>query len=106
MVTEFYCDGANMKTIGEDLKTVEEYLKAAYTKAETVKNEIDQDGKWSGNSQKTMAAFLDLLMQYHKAFIHGEDAPLPKGIEHLEELMKSLEEFYTNWQEYEDLGHL
>jgi len=80
MVSEFRCDGAAMKTVLEKLQAIEESMNTAYTAAAAVRTEIDSKTAWTGASQKTMAAFLDLLLQYHQDFIQGGAAPLPKGI--------------------------
>ncbi len=103
MLTKFSCDGSKMEDILEKLRSVEEHLNTAYSQAAAVKDEIDSKTSWTGKSQKTMAAFLDLLTQYHRDFIRGEDAPVSKGIQYLEELQKSLDDFYNGWQEYQDL---
>ncbi len=103
MLTKFSCDGSNMEEILEKLRSVEEHLNTAYSQAAAVKDEIDSKTCWTGKSQKTMAAFLDLLTQYHKDFIQGGKAPVPKGIEYLEDLQKSLDDFYDGWPEYQDL---
>jgi predicted ATP-grasp superfamily ATP-dependent carboligase len=102
----FSCDGANMKKLAEKLLAVEEQMESAHTKALQVKEKIDSKEHWNSNSQKTMAAFMDLLTQYHKDLIIGGDAPLPKGNQYLEELQEHLSYFYEEWDEYRELENI
>lgn len=106
MVTAFCCDGAKMGVMLEKLKSVEVSMETAYTAAASVKKEVESKAIWTGKSQKTMEAFLDLLTQYHKDFIKGEKAPVEKGIQCLEDLQSHLENFYEGWEEYEKLGEI
>lgn len=106
MVDEFSCNGSNMQDVLTKLQSVKESLNTAYKSALDVKKEIDSKSHWTGNSQKTMAAFMDLLTQYHKDLAEEGDAPVPKAIQHLKELQEHLGNFYDEWEEYEGLRNI
>lgn len=100
MVSEFSCNGGKMKTVLKKHKDIEESLEQAYTAAVKVMDEIGSKENWDAESQKTMMAFLTLLTAYHKDFIQGTKAPLPKADKYLEELQEHLGDFYEQWEAY------
>lgn len=106
MMTEYKCDGAKMKTVEEKLDSIKEDLEEALTLAKAVQDKIDSKEHWNSNSQLTMSAFMDLLIQYHNDFINGDNAPVPKGVEQLEDLQSNLADFYDGWTDYENLGKI
>lgn len=68
-----------------------------------IKDDIDSEEYWKSDSQKTMAAFLDLLTQYHKDFIKGDNAPLGKAVDQLKALQTALGSFYEDWDAHTEL---
>ncbi|WP_455717219.1 hypothetical protein [Anaerosporobacter sp.] len=97
------CDGEKMQEVLDKMKSLEEILLNTYSLAIAVKEEIESKTNWDGESQLTMCAFMDLLTQYHKDFVIGEEVPIPSAIKHLEKLQSNLDVFYENWEEYEVL---
>lgn len=49
---------------------------------------------WMGDAQKTMEAFLDLVVQYHKDLGAGDNTPVAEAVDALEKLQNNLSKFY------------
>lgn len=47
-----------------------------------------------GDAQKTMEAFLDLVVQYHKDLGAGDNTPVAEAVDALEKLQNNLSKFY------------
>lgn len=106
MALEFSCDGTNMEKVLEELKSARESIDKAHQQAIKVQKEIDQKTCWTGESQKALSTFLNLLIQYHEDFAKGGSGAVPKGIDELENLQKNLSCFYDDWNEYQDLERM
>ena len=74
-MAKFKCDGAAMKSVWEDVEKIRETLESAYALGEDVLGNIQGKNGWTGEAQKTMEAFMDLLLQYHGALGKGNDSP-------------------------------
>lgn len=101
----FRCDGEAMETMKGKIKDIQEILEKTKTKGEEIEGEISSKTYWESKSQETMAAYMDLLIQYHTDLASGRE-PLKKAEEALDALEKNLESFYKNWAEWEGLNSI
>ncbi len=105
MSTFAKCNGAEFNFLLNDLVSVQTHLKEAYSRAEKLQTQINE-GKWTGKSKDTMQAYLNLLLQYHGAFIGKPSNPLQEAVDTLNQLMKSLEGFYSECAAFQELEKL
>lgn len=71
-------------------ETISEKVEEALQKATFVHNKLQGDAKWSGEAKDACAAYLAIIVQYHK--------DVNKGLKKHTETLKKLE---TNIKEYE-----
>ncbi len=100
MIEKFFCEENNMETVLTGIKDIYSYMNSAYTYAKGVLDEIEGQEAWSGATRDVLYAFLDLLTQYHYAFLTDDEGPLTSAIEELETFFTNTESFYTSWEEY------
>jgi len=105
MDTFALCDGAEFSFLHNDLVSAQTLLQDAYNKAQNLQTRINQ-GSWTGKSQISMQAYMNLLLQYHGALIGKSDNPVQEAVETLNELMKHLDSFYDEYKEYQELERL
>lgn len=99
----FKCDGAAMKGILEQMEEVQSILQETYSDGSIILGEIQSKTAWTGDAQKTMEAFLDLVVQYHKDLGAGDSTPVAEAVDALEKLQNNLSKFYGGWTEWSDL---
>jgi hypothetical protein len=99
MNTLFKCDGASMDSIKGNLVQAQSYMNQAYSQALKLQKEIEAKEDWTGNAELVAEGFLDILVQYQKAF-HGSENPQEEAISALKELDTNLDNFFANWQDY------
>ena len=102
-MAKFKCDGSAMQSALQDVEQIQEILESAYAIGEDVLGNVQGKNGWTGEAQKTMEAFLDLLLQYHSALGEGGNSPVAQAVEALEELQNNLGKFYDSWPEWEEL---
>lgn len=105
-MAEFRCDGQGMNRIREQLEQIRDILEDTYVVGRSVQTEIESEGVWQGEAQKTMAAFMDILVQYHKDLGHGGCSPINQAIEGLGELQVHLGGFYDSWPEWREIQRI
>lgn len=102
-MVKFRCDGQGMNRIREQLEQIRDILEDTYVVGSSVQSEIESEDAWQGEAQKTMAAFMDILVQYHKDLGHQGGSPVSQAIEGLEELQDHLDGFYDSWPEWREI---
>lgn len=88
-----------MDKIKEHLVNAQSYMDQAYSDAQTLQKEISSKEDWTGNSELVAEGFLDILVQYQKAF-NGVENPQAEAISALNELDTNLENFYSSFEDY------
>lgn len=99
------CNGSEFSLLQNDLISVQTLLQDAYNRVSKLQASINQ-GDWTGKSKVAMQAYLDLLLQYHGAFIGKQSNPVQEAVNALNELIKNLENFYDQCKVYQDLEKL
>ncbi len=102
----FECHGSVMKNVLEKVEQIQDILQETYSAGNSVLGDIQSKTAWTGDAQKTMEAFLDLVVQYHGDIGNGGGTPVAEGAEALMELQDHLGEFYEGWEEWKDLNKI
>lgn len=108
-MTDYYkCNGAGMQSILDKMKEIQTYLEDAYAYGEEVYKSVESQAllSWSGASRDVFYAFMDLLIQYHAAFLKDEEGAVICAVEELEKHQTNLENFYTDFCEYQSMGEI
>lgn len=103
MGTVFKCDGATMKGVLEKVEQIQDILQETYRAGNNILGDIQSRTAWTGDAQKTMEAFLDLVVQYHGDLGNGGSTPVAGAAKALYELQDNLGGFYDGWEEWQDL---
>ena len=102
MNTIFQCSGSKMDSIKTNIENAKKYMDQAYLQALALQHLITDKEDWTGKTELVAEAFLDLVVQYQKAF-NGSESPTAKAISALEELDTNLDSFFTKWEDYVNL---
>jgi hypothetical protein len=102
----FKCNGNVMKIIQGKMEQIQDILQETYREGEGVLGDIQSKTAWTGDAQKTMEAFLDLVVQYHRDLGNGGSTPVAEAAKALCELQDNLGGFYEEWEEWKDLNKI
>ena len=91
-----------MDSIKDNLVQAQSYMDQAYSQALQLQKEIVSKEDWTGKSELVAEGFLDILVQYQKAF-YGVQNPQAQAIVALNELDTNLENFFSTWEDYLNL---
>ena len=88
-----------MDSIKTHLVNAQSYMNQAYSDALALQKEIVSKEDWTGNSELVAEGFLDILVQYQKAF-YGAENPQAEAISALNELDTNLDNFFSDFEDY------
>ena len=88
--------------IQSDMKTTQEKLQDAYGSAKVLSERLNE-GEWEGDAREAMAAFMDLMLQYHASFIGSPNDPVQEAIDGINACVEALGNFYTDSGAYLEL---
>ena len=91
-----------MKAERNWLQFIQNKMQTSLTIAESVLEQVQAREDWEADSQKVMAAFLDLLVQYHKDLCN-EDSPIDCAIQSIDEFLTCGDTFYDSSVSYKDM---
>lgn len=98
-------NGTQMALIKDKMTKIQKILEKANTDGNRIKAQVDAKTHWKGDAQKTMAGFLDILMQYNHGLVNDKE-PVVLAEESLKEFLENLENFYENWDEWKELDRI
>lgn len=102
-MSEFKGTASAISEIKENLDSIQATLEETLTRAEAVKEKINDDTVWAGEAQLVGAAFLDLVVQYHGQLAPADGGPVSQASESLQEYLNADNDFYNTWQEHVEL---
>ena len=105
MSEKFKCDGDAMEEVRNKLKEATVYLGRSYRRAKKLHETLEAKADWTGNAELVAEGFLDILVQYQKAF-YGSGTPNMQAIAALNELNTNLENYYSTWEYYTRLEEI
>lgn len=100
---DFKCVTETMKEIMDSLDEIQWLLWSAYTRASVLQNQMADHNNWEGEAQRAALAFMDLIVQYHRALSEPIGGPVCKASAELQRYLDNDSVFYEEWEEYQNI---
>lgn len=103
----YYCDEEMILQIKNDLSMVKEQLMTQHQIAESLQYKIESGDEWEGEANKIMAAYMDLVVQYHAKLAGVDKAdPLQESVDALDAFLQVSEDFYDSWTLFQEMENI
>mgnify|MGYP001571183057 CR=1 FL=1 len=105
MSNDFLYNGSVMDDMGNKMAQVKSIIEEAYKMSNDLySNRLMNTTSWSGESYKTMLAFMNLTLKYHEKFTDaGGQSPVSEAVDALNEMTTNVQGFYDNSDSYKKL---
>lgn len=104
----FRCVTETIHDIREELVEIHLAMLDALAQAETAQRTLDNPNNWQGEAQLVGAAFLSLVVAYHRKLStpDGDTDPILEATETLQEYLDHDSVFYEQWKEHQALSDI
>lgn len=102
MSRKYVFNQSGMEQVKQKLEQIQEILEQSCKAGEQVKNQIDDKKNWSGEAQKSMASFMDLLLQFHRDLANKKE-PVIEAADSVGEFLDHMSNYTAEWPEWNEL---